>query len=571
MSGFDVLTRGEVLDTALQARDYLVSCGVPGALAAKDPRLWGRRTVDHSRLGWLDLPEASRGLLKQIEGLISEVRYTGLDHIVLIGLGAESLAAEAIMDARGGDEPGGALAAGDASGTRGGPGGGRLTVLDGGDTAALGFALERLDRTLVVLSSKSGVSLEGDAYRRIFSEAFRRHGLSEREIAGRFLVITDHGSPLHDFARQSGYRIGLTDPHLPGHFSALSAYGLVPAVLAGADAHGLLDEAAALTPLLADGEENPGLLLGAILGGCAQQGVRGAPRDKLVLRENGGSGALSGWIGHLLSVGTGKRGRGVLTFDPPGSPGELPDAHEVAINPRSPQGEADTALWAPLGAQFLLWEYAAAVAGWLLGVNPFEPGGTVVQEAEDDAVTMLRAAGEGPLGGERPDFVDDDVEVYADLAWPGGSAAAAGVADLPSVLDALLGSVAGDGYLSIVTYLSGDFSGRYLAPALARRTGRPVSYGPGPGYLHSTGSVHKDGPGTGAFLIVSGDPPAGDPLADHPVPGRPYSLGRMRLARAVAEARALRQRGLPVVRLHLRDPVAGAGRLTEAVRVAARA
>ena len=566
MSGFDVLTRGEVLDTALQARDYLVSCGVPAALAAKDPRLWGRRAVDHSRLGWLDLPHASRGLLNQIEGLISEVRYTGLDHIALIGLGAESLAAEAIMTAQAASAgPGGAA----ASGTRGG---GRLTVLDGGDTAALGYALERLDRTMVVLSSKSGVSLEGDAYRRIFSEAFRRHGLSEEEAARRFLVITDHGSPLHDFARQCGFRIGLTDPHLPGHFSALSAYGLVPAVLAGADAHRLLEEAAVLLPSLGRDDDNPGLLLGAILGGCAQQGVEGRPRDKLVLSEGGGTTALPAWIGHLLSVGAGKRGRGVLTFDPAGSPGPVADAHEIAINPASPPGGADTSLFAPLGAQFLLWEYAAAVAGWLLGVNPFEPGGMVVQEAEDDATTMLRAVGEAPLTADRPPVsVDGDIEIYADLAWPGRGPARPVGGDLSSVLDALLASVPPDGYLSVVSYLPGGFSGGSLAPALARRCGRPVSFGQGPAYLHATGSVHKDGPGTGAFLIISGAPPAGDAPADLPVPGRPYTLGKMRLARAMAEVRSLRQRGLPVVRLHLRDPVAGVERLGAAVGTAAPA
>jgi glucose-6-phosphate isomerase len=550
VSGFDVLTRGDVLDAALQARDYLVSCGVPGALAAKDPRLWGRRTVDHSRLGWLDLPYASRGLLDQIEGLVAEARYSGLDHIVLIGLGAESLAAEAIMAA----QPAGS-------------GIGELTVLDGGDTAALGFALERLDRTLVVLSSKSGVSLEGDAYRRIFSEAFRRHGLSEREISGRFLVITDHGSPLHDYARQSGFRIGLTDPYLPGHFSALSAYGLVPSVLAGADVLGLLEEAATLVPSLGKDDDNPGLLLGAILGGCAQQGTEGVARDKLVLREPGGPGPLSSWVAHLLSVGTGKRGRGVLVFDPPGTPdGGHADTHEIAIDPGEAQGKADTSLWAPLGAQFLLWEYATAVTGWLLGVNPFEPGSTVVQEAEDDAATLLRAAGTGPLPDEPPIFVEGDIEVHADFAFPAGTGS-----NVAAALDALLGSVSEDGYLSIVTYLSGDFSGRYLAPALARRCGRPVSYGPGPGYLHSTGTVHKDGPGTGAFLIISGEPPAGDAFADRPVPGRPYTLGKIRQARAMAEVRALRRRGLPVVRLHLRDPVAGAGLLTDAVRTAARA
>jgi glucose-6-phosphate isomerase len=546
VSGFDVLTRGDVLDAALQARDYLVSCGVPAALAAKDPRLWGRRTVDHSRLGWLDLPFASRGLLEQIEGLLSELRYTGLDHIVLIGLGAEGLAAAALAG--------------------GGPAAERLTVLDGGDTTALGLALERLDRTLVVLSSKSGVSLEGDAYRRIFSEAFRRRGLTEQEIAGRFLVITDHGSPLHEYAKQSAFRIGLTDPHLPGHFSALSAYGLVPAVLAGADAQGLLDEAATLLPSLAKDDDNPGLLLGAILGGCAQRGTDGRPRDKVVLREPGGPGPLSAWISHLLATGTGRQGRGLLAFEPPGSPGAIPDGYEVSINPEEPRADADTSVWAPLGAQFLLWEYATAVAGWLMGVNPFEPDGGVAREAEDDAVTMLRAAGHGPLPSEHAPYMDGDIEIHADFVWPGGD----GDADLPMTLDALLGGVPWDGYLSVSTFLSGDFSGRYLAPALARRSGRPVTYGTGPGHLHGTGPVHKEGPGTGAFLIVSGDPPAGDTLADEPIPGRPYSLAKMRLARAIAEVRALRRRGLPVVRLHLRDPAAGAERLVETARAAAR-
>ncbi|WP_433338235.1 phosphoheptose isomerase [Spirillospora sp. CA-294931] len=547
MSGFDVLTRGDVLEAALQARDYLVGAGVPGALAAKDPRLWGRRAVDHSRLGWLDLPVASRGLLAQVEGLVTEARYSGLDHIVLIGVGAESLAAQAVMEAQSPAPTG------------------ELTVLDGGDTAPLAFALERLDRTLVVLASKAGVSLEGDAYRRIFAEAFRERGLSEREIAARFLVITDHGSPLHDFARQGGYRIGLTDPYLPGHFGALSAYGLVPAVLAGADAGQLLDEAAVMAPSLSKEEDNPGLLLGAILGGCAQQGMHGTARDKLLIREPGGPSALTAWISQLLAVGTGKRGRGVLAFEPAGSPGEAPDIHGVALNPRSvAYDDADTSLWAPLGAQFLIWEYATAVAGWLLGVNPFEAGSLVVQEAEDDAATMLRAAGEGPLPVGAPAFTDGGVEVHSDA--PG-----LGHGDLATVLDALVDGIAPTGYLSIVTYLSGDFSGRYLAPALAKRSGRPVTYGPGPGYLHATGPVHKDGPGTGAFLIVTGEPAPGDTVADLPVPGRPYSLAKLRLARALAEVRALRQRGLPVVRLHLRDPVGGAGRLTEAVRASAGA
>jgi glucose-6-phosphate isomerase len=529
-----------VLDTALKARDYLITCGVPAALVAKDPRLWGRRAVDHSRLGWMDLPETSQVLLTQLEDVVAEVRYSGLDHIVLVGLGAEGLAAQAIIDAGGGRDP------------RGG-----LTLLDGGDTAAVDQALKHLDRTLVILSSKAGVSIEGDAYRRVLVHAFREHGLSEEEIAGRFVVITDHGSPLDDFARQCGYRIGLTDPYLPGHFGALSAYGLVPALLAGTDVAPLLDQAATASSALSREEDNPGLLLGAVLGGCAQPSSEGVARDKIVLREPGGGSAFTGWVSQLLATGTGKRGRGILPIDPAGLPGGevCPDVHGIALNPQSPATtDADTSVWAPLGAQFLLWEYATAVAGWLMGVNPFESAAEVAQEAEDDAAAMLLKAGHEPLPTGQPGFVDGGIEVYTEPSVFDSR-------DITGAVDALVRRVPNTGYLGILTYLSGDFSGRYLAPALARRIRRPVTYGSGPGFLHSTGTYHKEGPGKGAFLVVTGAV-----LADHAVPGRPYSLGKLQLARALADVRALRRRGIPVVRLHLRDPIEGAGRLVDIAR-----
>lgn len=554
MSGFDVVTRGDVLESALQARDYLVKCGVPAALAAKDPRLWGRRTVDRGRMGWLDLPFSSEELLGQIENLVTEVRYSGLDHIVLVGLGAEGAAAQAIVEASGELE-----------------GIGELTVLDGGDSAALAAALDRLDRTLVVLSSKAGISIEGDAYRRIFVQAFREYGLSEREIAGRFLAITDHDSPLDGFARHCGYRLGLTDPDIPGHYAALSAYGLVPAMLAGAQVAPLLEESASVLPSLGKDEDNPGLLLGAILGGCAQRPAPAQPGDKVVLKEAGGRSALTDWVSQLLATGTGKHGRGILPVDPAGvppgatagsgpngssgGPGSCPDLHTIAINPPS-RGltEADSSLWAPLGAQFLLWEYATTVAGWLIGVNPFESGTDLVLQAEDDAATLLRRAGGAPMPNGEPTFVEEGIEVYAspDMQSAG---------DLSATLATLLRHIRPAGYLSVVTYLSGDFSGRYLAPGLARRTLRPVTYGPGPGYVHSTGGYHKTGPRSGVFLVVTGDS-----IGDQPVPGRPYSLGDLQLARALADVRALRRNGLPVLWLHLRDPLQGAARLIDLVR-----
>lgn len=561
MSGFDVVTRGDVLESALQARDYLVKCGVPAALAAKDPRLWGRATVDRGRMGWLDLPFSSSELLDQVGELATEARYSGLDHVVLVGLGAEASAAQAIMEASAGQE-----------------GLGEITVLDGGDSAALAGALDRLDNTMVVLSSKAGVSIEGDAYRRIFVRAFREHGLSEREISGRFLAITDHESPLDGFARQCGYRLGLTDPDLPGQYTALAAYGLVPAMLAGARVEPLLEQAASVVPSLGKDEDNPGLLLGAILGGCAQRPEPAPAGDKLALREAGGRTALTDWVTHLLATSTGKHGRGILPIEPAGLPPAgatalddtdggadaaepmstsawCPDVHTIAVNP--PSGtvpDTDSSLWAPLGAQFLLWEYATTVAGWLVGVNPFESGTEVTLKAEDDAATLLRRAGGARMPNGDPTFVQDDVEVYASPDMHGPS-------DLAGMLGSLLRRIGPTGYLSVVTYLSGDFSGRYLAPGLARLTRRPVTYGPGPAYLHSTGGYHKNGPGGGVFLVITGSG-----MTDLPIPGRPYGLGDLQLARALADVRALRRCGRPVLWLHLRDPLQGAARLIDLVR-----
>jgi glucose-6-phosphate isomerase len=527
VDGVDVLTRGEVLESALQAREYLVTCGVPAALVARDPRLWGRREVTPGHLGWLDLPVASAKLLPQLDGLVSELRSAGLDHVALIGVGPESLASQAL--------------AGHASHA--------MTVLDGSDPAAVDVVLSKLGRTVVVIVSKRGVSLEGDAYRRIMEQAFRDHGLTEAEIASRFVVITDHGSPLDSFARQCGYRVGLTDPGLPGHFGALSAYGVVPAHLAGADVSTALEEAADVVPALSTSEDNPGLLLGAILGGCANHARNGVVKDKFVLRDPYGTSPQTAWITQLVATATARHGRGILPIDPAGRVAS-PDLHGITLNPAGgSMGDGDTSLWAPKGAQFLVWEYAAAVAGWLMGVNPFETRAQATWEGEDDAAALLRTAGDGPLPAGLPTFVDDDVEVRTD----------APVRDLNGLIEMLTLGLPTTGYLCVVGYLAGALPCDQLAAALTRRSGRPVICGSGPGYLQGTGAYHKEGPPGGTFVIVTGEPPT-----DHRVPGRPYSIGMLRQARALADVQSLRRRGLPIAWLHLRDTERGVERLLRA-------
>jgi glucose-6-phosphate isomerase len=519
-------------EAASQAVAKLAADGVAPALAAKDPNLWGGEAAAEAsaRLGWLDAPRASRALLGDLGALISEARDDGLDHVVLAGMGGSSLAPEVIS--RTSNVP--------------------LTVLDTTDPQAVARALgDRLASTLIVISSKSGSTIETDSHRRIYERAFADLGLPPAQVARRFVVVTDPGSPLEAAARQAGYHVVLADPSVGGRYSALTAFGLVPSALAGADTARLLDEAAAVLPSLAAFSDNPGLDLGAALGGFALAG-----HDKVVLADCGsGLAGFGDWAEQLIAESTGKNGRGILPVvvggeQAPGfSPG--PDIHLAGLG--SPTGVVDTSVAGPLGGQFLVWEYAVAVAGRLLGINPFDQPN--VAESKENTARLLEQAGEGPLPAGRPAFTDGAVEVHADPEVLGGAA------DLAAVLDALVLALPPGGYLAIMAYLDrgGDAAAAGLRDALASRTTHPVTFGWGPRFLHSTGQYHKGGPQTGVFLQLTGD--AGN---DVPVPGRPFTLARLQLAQALGDLGALRQRGRPAVRLHLRDRQPGLRQLLAA-------
>ena len=301
-----------VREVAGPAADKLAADGLPSALAAKDPGLWGPDAAGEAaiRLGWLDAPRASRALLGSLAVLASDAREQGLDHIVLCGMGGSSLAPEVIS--RASRVP--------------------LTLLDTTDPHPVLRALgDRLDRTLVVVSSKSGSTIETDSHRRIYERAFADLGLAPGEIARRFVMVTDPGSPLEATARQAGYHVVLADPNVGGRYSALTAFGLVPTALAGADAARLLDEADAMLPALASGDGNPGLELGAALGGYALAG-----HDKVVLADCGsGLPGFGDWAEQLIAESTGKQGRGILPVVVGGenAPGFLPRSRPAPGRP----------------------------------------------------------------------------------------------------------------------------------------------------------------------------------------------------------------------------------------------
>ncbi|MEO3777896.1 glucose-6-phosphate isomerase [Micromonospora sp. B11E3] len=515
------------------ARDALVRRGVAAKLTAKDPTLWGPEAAAEAgiRLGWLDTHRRSRELLPQLAELTAEL--ADLDHVVLAGMGGSSLAPEVITR------------------TLGRP----LTVLDTTDPGQVRRALaDRLERTVVVVASKSGSTVETDSHLRAYRQAFLDAGLTEAEAGRHFVVVTDPGSPLEAAAAELGAVPVLADPQVGGRYAALTAFGLVPAALAGVEVTELLDQADALAGALGRDADNPGLALGAALGAAATLG-----RDKLALVGDGtGLDGLGDWIEQLIAESTGKAGLGILpvVLESPAAPGGTgPDVLTVAYGGALAAGtvpgggcQPDVAVNGPLGAQFLTWEYATAVAGVVLGVNPFDQPN--VAESKDNTRRILAAG----APAQAPAFTEGAIEVYAPAGAPG---------DLAGVLRHLLDGTGGDGYLAVMAFLDriGDAAVAGLRPLLAEASGRPVTFGWGPRFLHSTGQYHKGGPGVGAFLQLTGTVED-----DLPVPGQPYSFGELQAAQAAGDRQALAGRGRPLLRLHLTDRAAGVAQLLDTAR-----
>jgi glucose-6-phosphate isomerase len=526
VSSVSVTTAGADLD----AVGRLVDEKVASRIAAKDATIWGPEAESEAsiRLGWVDLHETSRPLLAEIEALQADLRAEGLDRIVLCGMGGSSLAPEVITRTAGVD----------------------LVVLDSTNPSVITRALAGdLQRTVVVVSSKSGGTVETDSQRRAFVKAFRDAGI---DAASRVVVVTDPGSPLSKLAADEGYRkVFLADPNVGGRYSALTAFGLVPSALAGADVADLLDQAAELAPVLqADSPDNPALVLGAAL--AAQPG-----RDKVIITADGSPIAgFPDWAEQLIAESTGKNGTGVLpvAVEDTGAPELSGDASDLVravltAAEATSDGTPSVSTDGPLGAQLLLWETATAVAGYLLGIDPFDQPD--VESAKQAARGLLDHQPEP----EPAAFTDGVVEVR------GTDGLLDGASDLAGALQALLGKLADDGYVAVMAYVDPerDAALHGIRPALARRTGRPVTFGWGPRFLHSTGQYHKGGHPQGVFLqITSGE------QTDVEVPDRPFTFGTLIAAQAAGDAGVLAERGRPVLRLHLTDPAAGVRQLLEA-------
>ena len=543
IAGLAVFTSGDDARAALESHlATLVTDKVASRIAARDATLWGEAAESEAsiRLGWVGLADSSRPLVEPIGTLRAELAAEGVDRVVLCGMGGSSLAPEVITAAAG--VP--------------------LVVLDGTDPGQVAAALVDLDRTVIVVSSKSGSTVETDSQRRVFEKAFTDAGIDAK---ARIVIVTDPGSPLEAASKEAGYRaVFNADPTVGGRFSALTAFGLVPSGLAGVDVAGLLDEAAAVSEQLAeDSESNPGLVLGAVLGGAPASD--GGLHDKIVFTDAGsGIPGFGDWAEQLLAESTGKDGTGVLpvvagTGNPPETGAFdvtlvslLPPGADAGIDG---EGSSRVSVRGSVGAQMLLWEYAVSVAGRLLGINPFDQPD--VEEAKKAARGMLDARPEP----EPPLATDGAIEIRATDAFT-DSASLDGATDVSGAVRALLGELPERGYLAVMAYLDRETDGQLagVRDGLAKVAGRPVTFGWGPRFLHSTGQFHKGGPPVGVYLQVTGDIET-----DLEVPDRPFTFGQLITAQAAGDASVLAAHDRPVLRLNLTDRKAGLDQLIEAL------
>ncbi|HLY94916.1 MAG TPA: hypothetical protein VKP14_08730 [Gaiellaceae bacterium] len=441
----------------------------------RDPTIW--TGADEAKwLGWLDEPRRMRERVGELASFADSVMDNGVDAVVLLGMGGSSLAPEVIRRTF------------------------RVSafhVLDTTHPRAIRALEESIDveRTLFVSASKSGSTLETRSHTDYFWEKTGKRG-------DAFVAITDPGSELQRLAEERGFRqVFAGEPTIGGRYSALSPFGVVPAALMGVDVDRLLANAERMVDICRKDSGNPGYELGRQFGEGWTNG-----RDKICIADTEGGFGL--WAEQLIAESTGKHGKGLVP-----APGESPEgADRQAAVPQVADAYA-------LGGEFFRWEFAVAVAGTYLEINPFDQPD--VQAAKDKTNEVLAT--------------DKEPEVE-----PEGS------------VDELLAQAQPGDYVCVQAFVEpgADNDRRIddLVRKLRRRSGLVVTHGYGPRYLHSTGQLHKGGPNTGLFLQVVDDP--GEELA---IPGRPFGFRRLIRAQAAGDYSSLQSRGRRVARIHIDD------------------
>ena len=491
---------------------YLSLVEASTRLRGKDVSLWGKasETEARTRLAWVDFPTESRKLLPVLDSLWSQ--FNSYNRIILSAMGGSSLAPQVIA----------------ASNNK------SLIVLDSTDPNVVKRALDGdLLSTLVIVSSKSGTTIEVLSHLAIFEQALLSAGATPKD---HIVIITDAHSPLDEYAKRKSIKAIHAEPNVGGRYSALSAYGLAPSALLGLDISVLLDQAQEAEKIF-EGLHSPAVAVAYLL--AKQSG-------HFISITDAGSvmPGLSDWIEQLLAESTGKGGKGILpvvveNLSSPVSGSTLSIAFE---------GNADLIVEGDLGSQFIFWEWVTALLCYAINVDPFNEPHVALSKTK---TTSLLSQWAGSSPSVPSNYVDGDVEVFGSNE------------KVVTTLSELLSSIHLDDYLYIMAYLDSEMDLQIgeLRNILAHRCSSPVAFGWGPRFLHSTGQFHKGGPDMGAFLQITADPEE-----DIEIPGQAFTLQTLMMAQALGDAEILLGSNRKVIRLHLKNREKGISQILSAAR-----
>jgi glucose-6-phosphate isomerase len=486
-------------------------------LSKKDFTLWGVQAEPEAqvRLNWIDLPTSSRALLPELDALTAWARSKSITTIVLAGMGGSSLAPEVIAKYYKRN----------------------LTVLDTTDPDQIAAAIPAdLLHSLVIVSSKSGSTIETASHKAFFTKVFQDAGL---DPAQHFVIVTDPGSPLDKSARADGLRVINADPNVGGRYSALSAFGLVPAALIGVDPSVVIDDAAEAAKTFTE-KGSAAVLLAAALFDKGEQ-------DVAFFDSGSDLPGISEWIEQLIAESTGKNEQGRL-------PIAIESAQSAIGGPGfkigfSQAATADLTVTGSLGEQFILWEWVTALLGYSLAVDPFNQPN--VTEAKERTGSLLSTWNDGKVPHFKAAFENDLLEIYSASTSP----------TLTGQLQSLFGY--SNHYFAIMAYLSRGIDNRApeLREIIAEKSGKGTTFGWGPRFLHSTGQFHKGGQHNGAFLQITGAN-----KVDLAIPNQNFSFHTLLMAQALGDGQALSDRKFPVLRIHLKNRGAGLNLLIEELK-----
>jgi glucose-6-phosphate isomerase len=464
-------------------------------LSKKDITIWGANSEAPTRLNWIDLPVTSRELLPQLDSLAAWARSNKLNEVILCGMGGSSLAAEVIAKTFKKS----------------------LVVLDSTHPDQILNSLPiNPANSIIVISSKSGTTIETISHLKYFVAYLKDQGLKPEN---HLVIVTDPDTPLDKSSRDSGYKVINADPLVGGRFSALSAFGLVPAALLGIDVSLLLDDAEIASKTFAQ-LNSPVIDVASLMFSQTKQTFN-------ICDGKSNVPGLSDWIEQLVAESTGKKGQGRL----PVIINSLDDIHsEIAIG--FSEGKFNLIIEANLGEHFIFWEWVTALLCYLLKVDPFDQPN--IAQAKERSAKILNLITSGHFKDEIPIIETVDYAIYSNQ-------------NIENLQDFL--STPGE-YFSILAFIprSDNNQALKITQLISTKSKRPVTFGWGPRYLHSTGQIHKGGQPNGCFIQITSQL-----QSELAIPSETFKFADLIKAQALGDAAAISERKLPLMRIHLKN------------------